>query len=90
MDSEALMKEKMSVMLSFPYGSADISASDWDHPQKHSTRIMEEKKGYILLLRKLDGDSYMVSIETNAKMDVDPVNHCVLFQLNERHLYLVI
>ena len=89
-DSEALEKEKMSVMLSFPYGSADISASDWDHPQKHCTRIMEEKKGYVLLLRKLDGDSYMVAIETNAKMDVDPVNHCVLFHLNERRLYLVI
>ncbi|MCD8366160.1 MAG: glycoside hydrolase family 65 [Clostridiales bacterium] len=37
--SEALCAGRLSVLLAFPYGSKDISGSDWEQEERHETQI---------------------------------------------------
>lgn len=60
-ESEALGKE-LAVAIDFPYGSPDISASDWESEDAHITEIVEEQEGWALLKRTLDKDVYYVGL----------------------------
>lgn len=68
--SEALKEGKLSVLLAFPYGSCDITASDWEHDAWHETRLAllkEDATGIrARFLRKLDKDSYEVTLVTEG------------------------
>lgn len=63
--SEALKEGRLSVMLAFPYGSKDITASDWEHEDWHET-ILEDN----VFTCVLDKNSYQVSwrTETSASL----------------------
>ena len=61
LESEAL-GGKLSVMLEFPYGSPDISASDWENAQAHTTQLLKKSGHGIRLKRILDRDVYYVSV----------------------------
>ncbi|MCL2003023.1 MAG: glycoside hydrolase family 65 [Oscillospiraceae bacterium] len=54
--------ERLSVSLSFPYGSRRKDASDWQSGERHTTAAAAGKNG-VLLKRRLDGDGYAVWIE---------------------------
>lgn len=59
--SEALGKG-LAVELSFPYGSPDISASDWESEDAHVTEVAEREADWVLLKRTLDRDVYYVGV----------------------------
>ncbi len=74
-ESEALSLNKLTVKILFPYGSPDITASDWAEPNSHQTTV-KQQEGSWYLERKLDQDSYHVAIkaETNAELQ-NPKEH---------------
>lgn len=60
-ESQALAKG-LQVEIRFPYGSPEISASDWRSEGRHVTEVLEEKEGWVFLRRTLDRDVYYVGI----------------------------
>ena len=58
------------VVFEFPYGSPEMNAADWTHPEKHETREQASGPDRLELARRLDADSYAVRIawQTAAKM----------------------
>ncbi|MBR6003978.1 MAG: glycoside hydrolase family 65, partial [Lachnospiraceae bacterium] len=59
-----LCKERLSILVDFPYGSSDITASDFDKKEKHST-VLRTLDGKNLVERKMDDFSYYVLLTTN-------------------------
>lgn len=60
--SRALKEGKLSMLLAFPYGSKDISASDWEHELWHDTRMCSSENEAVFS-RTLDRDSYRVRMK---------------------------
>ena len=58
------------VVFEFPYGSPEMNAADWKHPEKHETREQASGPDRLELARRLDRESYAVRIawHTEAKM----------------------
>lgn len=69
-ESPALGQGRLGVSLAFPYGAADITASVWESPHKHTTTKVRETEKEILLERKLDRTSYYVGIRSNEAVDL--------------------
>ena len=65
--SEALAKGRLSVLLAFPYGSSDITVSDWEHEDWHETVLKED-----VFVRVLDRDSYKVRLRTETSAELVP------------------
>ncbi|OHB68401.1 MAG: glycoside hydrolase family 65 [Planctomycetes bacterium RBG_13_62_9] len=65
-ESPLLGQGRLSVLLAFPYGSADWrTAADWQHPDRHTTqvRIAERQADFT---RVLDADRYHVRVAWSA------------------------
>lgn len=75
-----LLKEKMlTVAVSFPYGSHQISASDFESPELHSTEIISQNQRSLVLKRTLDRDVYYVRVRFNEGTEVSCKTHKVSF-----------
>lgn len=73
--SEALVNGSLEVYLSFPYGSPDMTASNWNALDKHTTRIIDDSNPKCLYLRRqLDKDSYNVAIKVDSRSSVSLTN----------------
>lgn len=59
---------QLRVRFAFPYGSGEKfgDASDWDHPDRHSTTIVDESPTGLVWERKLDKDRYYVGVRWPA------------------------
>ena len=77
-----LLKERLSVMIDFPYGSPDITGSDFGAEEKHTTRLVNHTMLKIGE-RQLDGDSYYCRINTVDMVD-EPGSHCVRLTSRDR------
>lgn len=65
--SNALTKGKLKVRITFPYGSPDITASDWEAENRHSTKIMETTETNCLhLWRQLNQNDYYAAIQSET------------------------
>ena len=64
--SELLKRDRIGVALVFPYGSSSMQAADWDAPQKHETKVVNETASRLDMRRILDDDSYVVSISAEG------------------------
>lgn len=58
--SQALADGRLTLVLAFPYGSKDITASDWDHDGWHTTKAESISGHSVSFVRTLDKDSYQV------------------------------
>ncbi len=52
----------IGVRFAFPYGSTSMSAADWTHPERHTSKVAEKGGKRVEIERRLDGDSYSVSV----------------------------
>ncbi len=71
-ESELIQKQQLAVKIAFPYGSPNMSVSDWNSNEKHkSTKLsLSHARNYTwhVISRQLDEDSYKVDINfQNAK-----------------------
>jgi hypothetical protein len=62
---------RLSVALSFPYGSTAMNASDWGSPQKHRTEITAKQRDMATVHRQLDADSYYARLRWTGNAQVE-------------------
>ncbi len=70
-------QEGTAILVAFPYGSPDISASDWEHPEKHHTAWDGERSCFT---RILDHTRLEIMISCLERMDIVPL---------DEHRYLI-
>jgi len=66
-ESGLITEGKLAVRIAFPYGSQTMQAADWTQPEKHESKIVSAVEsdgisGYAKIDRRLDNDSYSVSV----------------------------
>jgi len=76
-ESDALREGGLTVEIRFPYGSPDITASDWKADGLHVTKLLEETQNGCLLKRQLDRDCYYVGVETDGVINTALSEHRV-------------
>ena len=59
-----LLGRGLAVEIAFPYGSPDITASDWEKEEAHVTEVLwaDENENVVVLRRTLDRDVYEVTV----------------------------
>lgn len=87
-ESEALATGDLTVEIRFPYGSPDITASDWRSDGLHTTESLETTESGCLLRRQLDRDSYYVAIGSNGCMTQQLSEHCIQIKAKGNRLEL--
>ena len=87
-ESEALRMGELTVEICFPYGSHDITASDWNNPERHSTQVVSQKGNTMLVRRELDRDVYYMGIVTSGSVLAEPERHCLKIRTGEAALSL--
>jgi hypothetical protein len=72
--------DRMGVRFGFPYGSPEMSASDWPNPRKHKSTVTKASHA-VRIHRQLDNDEYHVAIEWEgeASFDEEDDHQFVLF-----------
>ncbi len=59
-----LLERGLAVEIAFPYGSPDITASDWEKEEAHVTEVLweDENENVVVLRRTLDRDVYEITV----------------------------
>lgn len=70
--SPVLKTGALDIELAFPYGSPGILAADWNHPERHSTRLEAGGEGFARLERTLDGDHYSCAVAWKGGARFEP------------------
>lgn len=70
--AESIEAGDLSVLISFPYGASNISASLWDKDELHKTLLVKDDKDKMVLYRKQDLDDYSVTI---SKDKISKISH---------------
>lgn len=65
-ESGLISEERLSVRIAFPYGSPTMQAADWQQPEKHQTKIINQSISRSDLHRILDGNNYFVSVDWDS------------------------
>ena len=71
-DSPLLAKNKLTIRISFPYGSQTMQAVDWNQPEKHLSEIIGRGPTGGLIQRTLDKDQYFAVIGWPASAQLTP------------------
>ena len=71
-----LVREGLGVRLSFPYGTPDISGSDFLKPERHSSEFITDG----LIERKIDDFKYYVLFEGNASVEKAELHNFNIFK----------
>lgn len=87
-ESVALKTGELTVEMRFPYGSPNITASDWNKPEKHRTEVVSSTKNTMLVRRKLDRDIYDISVRASGEVSAEPEKHCLKIAAKEAVLSL--
>ena len=73
--------EALNVRIAFPYGSHDMSGSDWQCPDHHETVISKQEGNKIKFKRVMDDFTHCVTLKGNEKLALREVDHHV-FELS--------
>ncbi len=77
----ALIGEKLlAVRFAFPYGSPEMNAAEWNKPESHESKIINQSADSAEIARKLDADQYFANIAWlgNAKLENEKAHHFLL------------
>lgn len=81
-----LREQRLTVVMDFPYGSPDITASNWDSPDRHSTLVAGQDGKNVCLKRVLDRDSYYVTVHVDGSGSIRVCGHEVTLCAMEEEL----
>ena len=71
--SKLIEEARLGVCLSFPYGSPNMVAADWQHPEKHKTTTINQTTTRLDVRRVLDEDGYYVSMQWDGAARITEV-----------------
>ncbi|MGL6202168.1 MAG: hypothetical protein ACRC3H_24905 [Lachnospiraceae bacterium] len=74
-NSDLIKNKELLIEIEFPYGSHNISGSDWEAKEKHQTTIVKQNKNQVVLKRVLDNDVYYVNVLGNNHYDLTKLNN---------------
>jgi hypothetical protein len=80
----------LTVALGFPYGSPNKSASDFGQPKRHTTEVLAQEEGWVVLRRTLDRDVYYVVIRTGKEVGATILEHRVVLGTNAEEMILFV
>ncbi|MBX7171004.1 MAG: hypothetical protein K1X72_08605 [Pyrinomonadaceae bacterium] len=81
-DSQLIFSGKLSVKISFPYGSPDMHATDWNSPEKHISQLIDSR-----IIRQLNNDKYSVGVFWQGKAQINEESkHLFLLKGNGKKL----
>lgn len=87
----ALLKEKkLTVAVDFPYGSPDMSGSDWNRPEAHTTEVIFQSKQEIRIKRTLDQETYYVSIRVMEESGFAVNGHRVILTAADTQMRITV
>src|SRR5947199_642516 len=66
-ESALIDEGRISVRFAFPYGSPTMQAADWNQPDRHKTKIVNQTINSIKLQRTLDRDEYFAAINCRGR-----------------------
>ena len=69
------LKKNMSLELEFPYGSPDITGSDWTSPSRHGSYLVSLGEKRYLINRVMDDLLYQVMIELDGAQMIQEEEH---------------
>ncbi|MBQ1255873.1 MAG: glycoside hydrolase family 65, partial [Clostridia bacterium] len=78
-----LLKSGLTADIDFPYGACDITASDWNAPEKHTTRLDGS-----VIKREMDNLKYTVCINAENAVIEQVAPHTVRIKTDEDTLKL--
>lgn len=67
-ESELISEGLLSVMLKFPYGSDDISGSDWGYSKGHTSRVINNDNNLVFIERCMDKTKYYSCLRFDDKV----------------------
>ncbi len=85
-ESPALLSGKLTVKIQFPYGSHDITASDWKREDCHVTIPLSQTEKDLHLKRVLNKDEYYVNIHSESKVEYTINSHLIELTAREDKL----
>lgn len=79
-ESSLIGDGKLAARFAFPYGSPEMDAADWNSPEKHQSKVLNQTKNQSEIRRMLDADEYFVSVNWSgdAKLDQEKENYFTL------------
>lgn len=83
-ESPLIESDNLAVRISFPYGSSNMNAADWNKPDKHLSKISTINKDTIRIDRKLDSDEYFVTIFCSNVKYTNEDEHTLLLKARGR------
>lgn len=71
--SKLLRSGQIHIRIDFPYGSSawGNDPADWDHPDRHSSRIVAQDARSALIERVLDADRYFVLVQWSGQAKLE-------------------
>jgi hypothetical protein len=88
--SELLKDGLLAVRLAFPYGSHDITASDWQKGERHSTEAIDSSGHKLTIKRTVDRDGYFVDIGNAYPVAFKLGAHQVTIQTDREELWFYV
>lgn len=62
-ESPLIEEQRLAAFIAFPFGSSSMQAADWEHPDKHQSKLITQTSNRAHLHRVLDDDQYFVATE---------------------------
>lgn len=73
--SNLLSTGRLKLCIDFPYGSSQISGSDWDNKDMHSTSTEVMDNNSLKIRRRLDDDNYSIVLGYEGHVSVNERHH---------------
>ena len=70
LESKLISTGRVGVRFEFPYGSPAMQAADWNHSDKHTTKIGLRDKNWVEFHRALDNDAYAVRVDWQGSAEL--------------------
>ena len=76
-DADGLRTRELTVQVEFPYGSHNMSGSNWEAVDRHKTVIINQTKNSILFERVMDDSHSYVEVKSNQEIIITKKEvHC--------------
>lgn len=68
--SQSVGKNRLGILIAFPYGTPSFVTTDWSSPDKHQTICKMIDKRNVRFIRKLDNDSYIADVAVSCDFKI--------------------